>query len=128
VELGSVGKRGTDPEVLVKPNAMKVVLNNQHEALYFSRNCIPYLRDYPASEWLNHHIFYKHIGIYAYRKDILENIVKLPKGKLEKAESLEQLRWLENGYTIKVAETEIENMGIDTPEDLDRALKELDGT
>lgn len=122
VELGTLIKQIKDPEVLELPTVMKVVINHQNEALYFSRTCIPYIRDVPTSVWLAHHTYYKHIGIYAYRKDILAEIIQLPISSLEAAESLEQLRWLENGYTIKVAETEYESIGIDVPEDVDRAL------
>jgi 3-deoxy-manno-octulosonate cytidylyltransferase (CMP-KDO synthetase) len=82
---------------------------------------VPYLRGVDPSLWLSSHQYYKHIGIYGYRADVLGEITKLPPGKLEVAESLEQLRWLENGYTIRVAETTIETIGIDTPSDLKRA-------
>lgn len=123
VELGTLVKKIVDPSLLDNPNTMKVVLSREKNALYFSRACVPYLRDHPKSEWLNHHTFYKHIGIYAYRKDVLAEIVKLPQGDLEKAESLEQLRWLEKGYQIKIAETKLETIGIDAPEDVERALK-----
>ena len=90
-------------------------------ALYFSRNVIPYLRGIDKQEWLQRHTFYKHIGLYGYRAPVLSEITSLPQGKLEKMESLEQLRWLENGYTIKVGITQVETIGIDTPEDLQRA-------
>jgi len=122
-QLGTLVKKITDSSLLNNPNTMKVLLNNSHEAIYFSRTCIPYLRDFPFESWLDQHTFFKHIGIYAYRSDIIQEIVKLEMGRLEKAESLEQLRWIENGYKIKVAETNLENIGIDTPEDIDRALK-----
>ena len=90
-------------------------------ALYFSRSVIPYLRGVDKSEWLRRHTFYKHIGLYAYRAEVLKEITSLPQSSLELAESLEQLRWLENGYTIKVGISEVETIGIDTPEDLARA-------
>ena len=90
-------------------------------ALYFSRSVIPYLRNMPKEEWLANHTFYKHIGLYAYKANVLDEITKLEQSPLELSESLEQLRWLENGYRIKVAETDIETIGIDTPEDLQRA-------
>ena len=122
-QLGTLIKRISDPQLLDNPNTMKVVISNQGQALYFSRHCVPYIRDYPKAEWLSQHTFFKHIGIYAYRQDVLNEIVALPKAKLEVAESLEQLRWLENGYSIKVAETKLETIGIDSPEDVDRALK-----
>ena len=121
-ELGTLIKEIKDPEMLELPNIMKVITNVNNEAIYFSRTAIPYLRDVPRNIWLAHHTYYKHIGIYAYRKDILLDIVKLPASSLEVAESLEQLRWIENGHTIKVAETEDESVGIDVPEDVDRAL------
>lgn len=108
-------------ERLECPNSPKVVLNEQGFALYFSRSVVPYLRGVDKAEWLNNHVFYKHLGIYAYRANVLEEITKLPQSPMEKAESLEQLRWLENGYKIKVGVTDIETIGIDTPEDLERA-------
>lgn len=125
-ELGTLVKEISDPSLLDNHNTIKVVMNKDHEALYFSRNCIPFVRDHEKKDWLQHHTFYKHIGIYAYRSDIIEKIVKLSPGLLEKTESLEQLRWLENGYTIKVAETNFETIGIDAPEDVNKAL-ELEG-
>ena len=108
-------------EALFNPNSPKVVVDKEMHALYFSRSVIPYLRGIDQSEWLKHHTYYKHIGLYAYRTEVLKEITSLPQGVLEKAESLEQLRWLENGYTIKVGITDIETIGIDTPEDLQRA-------
>ena len=106
---------------LENPNSPKVVVNRNMEAMYFSRSVIPYFRGMDRGEWLSSHVYYKHIGLYAYRKDVLAEITSLPQGELEKVESLEQLRWLENGYTIKVAVTDVETIGIDTPEDLQRA-------
>lgn len=120
-ELGTLIKAIEDPTLLDNPNVMKVVFNQSMEALYFSRSCIPHLRGEEKENWLQKHRFFKHIGIYAYRHDVLERIVSLPESKLEKAESLEQLRWLENGFTIKLAETDIETFGIDVPEDLEKA-------
>jgi len=112
-------------DVLFNPNSPKVVLNKNQEAVYFSRSIIPYIRNTPHTEWLDKHIFYKHIGMYAYRTDVLHEITKLEVSLLEKAESLEQLRWVENGYKIKVGVTDIETIGIDTPEDMEKALKLL---
>lgn len=112
-------------DVLFNPNSPKVIINKRNEALYFSRSIIPYIRDAHHTEWLDKHTFYKHIGMYAYRADILDEITKLPQTSLELAESLEQLRWIENGYQIKVGFTDIETIGIDTPEDLQKALKHL---
>ena len=106
---------------LENPNSPKVVVDERMRALYFSRSVVPYLRNYDRSEWLSRHTFYKHIGLYAYRADVLRQITALPQSPLEVAESLEQLRWLQNGYTIKVGISRIETIGIDTPEDLQRA-------
>jgi 3-deoxy-manno-octulosonate cytidylyltransferase (CMP-KDO synthetase) len=94
-------------------------------ALYFSRSVVPYLRGVPQEEWLSQHTFFKHIGLYAYRSDVLAEITSLSQSALEKAESLEQLRWLENGYTIRVGITNFETIGIDTPDDLERAERYL---
>ncbi len=107
---------------LFNANTPKVVLNKRHEALYFSRSIIPYMRGKHYSEWLPNHTYYKHIGLYAYRAATLREITALPQSPLELAESLEQLRWLENGYKIKVGITEQETIGIDTPADLEKAL------
>lgn len=106
---------------LENPNSPKVVVNRRMEAMYFSRSVVPFVRGKEREEWLSSHTFYKHIGLYAYRTQVLSEITALPPGLLEQAESLEQLRWLENGYRIKVALTEQETIGIDTPEDLARA-------
>lgn len=112
-------------DTLFNPNSPKVILNKNSEAIYFSRSIIPYIRDVHHTEWLDKHIFYKHIGMYAYRADILKKITLLPQSALELAESLEQLRWIENGYKIKVGLTDIETIGIDTPEDMEKAIKLL---
>ena len=109
-------------KALVNPNSPKVIFNQEHKAIYFSRSVIPYLRGMePGDAWLEHHTYYKHIGIYAYRGGSLREITRLPQTPLEKVESLEQLRWIENGYHIEVGLTDIETIGIDTPEDLARA-------
>ncbi len=108
-------------EALENPNSPKVVIDNESRAIYFSRSVIPYLRGVERSEWLARHTFYKHIGMYAFRRDALREVTSLPQSSLERAESLEQLRWLENGYKIGVGITDIETVGIDTPEDLARA-------
>jgi len=114
---------GTDAtwEQLQNPNSPKVVVDKDFHALYFSRSVIPYLRGVSTEEWLSRHTYYKHIGLYAYQRAVLDEITALPQSSLELAESLEQLRWLENGYTIKVGLTDVETIGIDTPEDLKRA-------
>ncbi|MGF7082925.1 3-deoxy-manno-octulosonate cytidylyltransferase [Mucilaginibacter sp. UYCu711] len=112
-----VKKVKTDQE-LHNPNTPKVIVNKLSEAAYFSRSAIPHIRGEEPQNWLEFYTFFKHIGIYGYRADVLQEITKLPISALEKAESLEQLRWIENGYRIKVAETELETYAVDTPEDL----------
>lgn len=107
---------------LQNPNTPKVVVNQMSEAVYFSRSVVPYMRGVAPDEWAQHHTYYKHIGIYAYRTDILAQITKMAQTPLEKTESLEQLRWIENGLRIKVAVTNAENISIDTPEDLQKLL------
>ena len=106
---------------LQNPNSPKVVLDDSGRALYFSRSVIPYLRGVEPNEWLRTHTFYKHIGLYAYRPDVLREITSLPQSPLEIAESLEQLRWLQAGFHIQVGVSQVETIGIDTPEDLARA-------
>ena len=118
VEIGTLVKKIKSEEELFNPNVVKAVFDQQKKALFFSRQTIPFLRGIPQEEWITKHNFYKHIGIYAYRFDVLEKIVKLKPTELEKAESLEQLRWLENGFKINVQITEKEAISIDTPEDL----------
>ncbi len=108
-------------EALQNPNSPKVVVSDDGRALYFSRSVIPFLRGVEPERWLSKHTFYKHIGLYAYRADALREITRLPQSTLEKAESLEQLRWLDNGYVIRVGQTQVETIGIDTPADLARA-------
>lgn len=103
------------------PHSPKVVTDDKGYALYFSRSVIPYLRGTDYEDWPRHHTFLKHIGLYAYRARTLEVITALPQGELELCESLEQLRWLQAGLRIKVAQTQTETIGIDTPADLERA-------
>ncbi|MGN6646600.1 MAG: 3-deoxy-manno-octulosonate cytidylyltransferase [Cytophaga sp.] len=123
-ELATLIKKIEDEETLFNPNTPKVLVNTKSEAIYFSRQTIPYLRQYTdKKDWLHNHTFFKHIGMYAYRPDILAKITALKPSALELAESLEQLRWLENGYSIRTAVTTIETVGIDTPEDLARITK-----
>ncbi len=112
-------------EALENPNSPKVVVDNQMRAIYFSRSVIPYLRGVDRSEWLSHHTFYKHIGMYGFRAAALKAVTKLPQSSLEIVESLEQLRWLESGFKIGVGVTNIQTIGIDTPEDLAAAEKFL---
>lgn len=112
------GKEGL--EGLSNPNTPKLVVNTQHEAMYFSRSIIPFKRGSETQDWISQHPYLKHIGIYAYRADILHDLTSLSQSPLELAESLEQLRWLENGYRIKVGYTDVETFGIDSPEDLEK--------
>lgn len=124
-EIATLIKPITNAAEITNINRPKVVINKNQEALYFSRSPIPFVRDCPTEEWINRNTFFAHIGMYAYRFDILLNLTQLPIGILEKAESLEQLRWLENRFKIKTAQTTFENIGIDTPEDLENAKKFL---
>jgi 3-deoxy-manno-octulosonate cytidylyltransferase (CMP-KDO synthetase) len=124
-EIATLIKPITNPLEITNINRPKVVINKNQEAMYFSRSTIPFIRDVPSEDWIKRNTFYSHIGMYAYRFDILLELTKLPTGILEKAESLEQLRWLENGYRIKTAQTVFESIGIDTPEDLEQAKKFL---
>ncbi len=122
-QLATLIKEITTEEELFNVNIPKVVINAQQEALYFSRQTIPYLRNTEKENWLNAHQFYKHIGIYGYRRDVLLALTKLKPSTLEITESLEQLRWLENGFTIKTKVTHLETIAIDTPEDLKKISK-----
>lgn len=124
-ELATLIKKITTNDELFNLGEVKTVFNTNHEALYFSRQPIPYCRTAAELDWLQVQEYYKHIGIYAYRADILKEISALPVSNLEKAESLEQLRWLENGFTIKLAKTEFESVCIDTREDLEKVLATL---
>lgn len=110
-------------DLLSSPNVPKVVINKRLEAIYFSRSLIPYLRGVDRMKWLEKGVFYKHIGMYAYKVDVLEQITNLEPTPLELSENLEQLRWIENGFRIKVGITHTETLGIDTPEDLEKANK-----
>lgn len=125
-EIATLIKKIENPEHLFNPNIVKVVKGVKNQALYFSRSPIPYVRGKNEQDWLTENTFYKHIGMYAYRTDILKEITDLKQTTLEKTESLEQLRWLEHGYSIKTAETHLETFGIDTPEDLAKAEEYLD--
>ncbi|MGM0580445.1 MAG: 3-deoxy-manno-octulosonate cytidylyltransferase [Bacteroidota bacterium] len=134
--LASVINRKTEIATLIKnidhlddlqnTNVIKALKADSGLALYFSRSPIPHMRNIPTEDWMKSHQHYKHIGIYAYRVDILAKLVTLSPTPLELAESLEQLRWIENGYRIKTAITPIETIGIDTPEDIEKALKEME--
>ena len=120
-QIGTLGKRFESMEAVENPNSPKIVTDTKGFALYFSRSAIPFIRGRQRDEWFGQYPFLKHLGIYAYRREVLGEITKLPQSSLEIAESLEQLRWLQNGYRIRVGETNIETVGIDTPEDLQRA-------
>lgn len=120
-QIGTLGKRFDSMAAADNPNSPKIVTDVNGYALYFSRSVIPFIRGHEHQQWLGQFPFLKHLGIYAYRRQVLAEITKLPQSPLEKAESLEQLRWLQNGYRIRVGETSVETVGIDTPEDLQRA-------
>ena len=120
-QIGTLGKHFETMEAVENPNSPKIVTDNRGFALYFSRSVIPYIRGKERNEWFGEYPFLKHLGIYAYHREVLAEVTKLPQSSLEKAESLEQLRWLQNGYRIRVGLTNIETVGIDTPEDLQRA-------
>lgn len=125
-QIATLGKPfGNDIEAISNPNSPKIVVDKKGFALYFSRSIIPFVRGKEAAEWPSSYPFLKHLGLYAYRRNVLREVTQLPQGVLEKAESLEQLRWLENGYKIRVGLTDIETVGIDTPADLERAEKFL---
>ena len=120
-QIATLGKPFESIEAVQNPNSPKIVVDNMGFAMYFSRSVIPYVRGKEKSSWLTHYPFLKHLGIYAYRKDVLRQVTQLPQSSLEIAESLEQLRWLQNGFKIKVGTTDVETVGIDTPQDLERA-------
>jgi len=120
-QIATLGIEFKDMKGIENPNSPKIVVDNNSYAMYFSRSVIPYCRGIDRNEWHTHYPYLKHIGLYAYRSEVLAEITKLPQSSLELAESLEQLRWLQNGYKIKVGLTDIETIGIDTPEDLQKA-------
>lgn len=124
-QIATLVKRIQDAGELFNPNIPKVVRNSNGEALYFSRQAIPFLRGKKETDWLSSGEFYKHIGIYAYRTNILKEITALEQSDLELAEALEQLRWIENGYKIKTELTDFESVAIDSPEDLQKLPKFL---
>ncbi len=121
VNIATLIRKAEPGEDIFNPNQPKVILNSKGDAIYFSRAAIPYVRDAEKSEWTGKHTFYKHIGLYAYRTEILKQITLLPRSPLEITESLEQNRWIENGISIRTAVTVWESLGIDTPDDLDKA-------
>lgn len=124
-QIATLGKPFASMEAVENPNSPKIVTDVNGFALYFSRSVIPFVRGKERAEWLAAYPYLKHIGIYAYRREVLREITRLPQSPLELAESLEQLRWLQNGYRIRVGITDIETVGIDTPEDLKRAEASL---
>jgi 3-deoxy-manno-octulosonate cytidylyltransferase (CMP-KDO synthetase) len=122
-QIASLVKKIEKREELFSENVVKVIVGQDKKAIYFSRAPIPHYRDLPKELWAQKGRFYKHLGMYGFRIAVLEKITKLPPGNLEKAESLEQLRWIENGYEIMVNETGLEHLSIDTPEDLNKIGK-----
>lgn len=120
-QIATLGKPFTSMDAVMNPNSPKIVTDNNGFALYFSRSVIPFVRGKEEATWLESYPYLKHLGIYAYRREVLREVTQLPQSSLEKAESLEQLRWLQNGYRIRVGITNVETVGIDTPQDLERA-------
>ncbi len=123
-EIATLAKKISDPELLFNPNIVKVVFTTLRGAMYFSRQAIPFVRGCGQDQWLDNQSFYKHIGLYGFRRKALLEVAALPVGQYEKSESLEQLRWLENGYRIAVGVTPWESNGIDVPEDIARVLSQ----
>jgi 3-deoxy-manno-octulosonate cytidylyltransferase (CMP-KDO synthetase) len=120
-QIATLGKPFTSMDAIENPNSPKIVMDNNGFAMYFSRSIVPFIRGIDQKDWFGKYPFLKHIGVYAYRTSVLNEITRLPQSSLELAESLEQLRWLQNGYRIKVGITDVETVGIDTPADLQRA-------
>lgn len=120
-QIGTLGKRFDSMDAVTNQNSPKIVCDKDGFALYFSRSVIPFVRGEEQDTWLQHYPYLKHLGIYAYRREVLHAVTQLPPAPLEVAESLEQLRWLYNGYRIRVGLTDVETVGIDTPDDLKRA-------
>ena len=125
--IGTLVKRIADAEDLHSNTVIKVVRDLKGKALYFSRNAIPHVRGVKQEDMLGSATFFKHIGIYAYRAEVLKTLAALPVSELERTEGLEQLRWLENGHAIHLAETEHESNSVDTPDDLERMLASISG-
>jgi 3-deoxy-manno-octulosonate cytidylyltransferase (CMP-KDO synthetase) len=125
-EIATLAVKIQDNDILFDSSKIKTVLDHNSNAIYFSRHPIPY-QQRPADQWLDHHTYFKHVGIYGFRSDILKEVGKLPPSTLEQAESLEQLRWMENGYSIQVKVTEFDSISIDIPKDVDRVLHILQG-
>ncbi len=123
IEIATQMIRCTDPAVLFDAGEVKIALNANNEALYFSRSVIPAVKGTPQEDWITNYRYFRHVGMYAYRVDVLSKITRLPVSPLEKIESLEQLRWVENGYKIKCVETMYDSHCIDTPEDIEKVLR-----
>ena len=126
VEIATLVKRAKTSDEVFSENTAKVIVNTNNEAVYFSRSPIPFYRGKEREQWVTSHVYYRHIGVYAYRSDILQKITLLPQSGLELAERLEQNRWIENAYKIKVCLTDFEGLAVDTPEDLEKILKTID--
>lgn len=126
VELATLVRQVEQGEDIFNPNQPKVIINMIGDAIYFSRAAIPFIRDSDKESWTTKHVYYKHIGLYAYRCETLKKITALPCSSLETTESLEQNRWIENGYKIRTAITKWESIGIDTPDDLEKAKLHLE--
>lgn len=122
-ELATLIIQCNSHEVLFDKGEVKIAINNKMEALYFSREVIPHIKNVNEKDWHKHFNYFRHVGMYAYRKDVLEKITQLKPSSLEKAESLEQLRWLENGYKIKLIETQFDSHCIDTPQDIEKVIR-----
>lgn len=120
-QIATVGKKFTDMNEVENPNIPKIIVDNNGYAMYFSRSVVPFVRGLERKEWIRKFPYLKHVGLYAFRRDVLRNVTMLPQSSLEKAEKLEQLRWLQNGFRVKVGMTDVETIGIDTPEDLRKA-------
>jgi len=123
VQIATLVRKISSSEDIFSNTVMKVVTDINDYALYFSRSAIPFIRDYDTADWINKYNFLKHIGIYGFRKETLENVTKLPPSALETAESLEQLRWLQNGFRIKTGVAQHDSFSIDTPDDLKKVEK-----
>lgn len=123
IEIGTQMTLCTSQDFLVNRGEVKIVLNNNNEALYFSREPIPHLRNVNVNDWCSHFKYYRHVGTYVYRTDVLEKISKLSISSLETAESLEQLRWLQNGFKIKCVETNYDSHAVDTPDDIEKVIQ-----
>lgn len=121
-KIGTLAKKINKSALLFDPNTVKVLMNKTGNGLYFSRQALPYFRNVEKKDWIKKYTYYKHIGLYIFERKTLLELVQLPESTLEKAERLEQLRWLQNGYSIGVGITEFESFGIDTPEDLESLL------